>query len=406
MIGKRIITAVLTVALVLSGLPGCGSTSQPASDNQASNENASDAGEASSSTDAEPEFSSLSDPDLQRYIEDTTYEQVVEQIDSDQYFVENVQAVYVSQEYLDELAYNSKKNIYFGYNLDELEDQFQGTRYIFTLDEDGHTAVKAVDDHDDTFNQVVRNVAIGDGVILVCVTISAVSAAANAPTVSAIFAASATHAVRYGLEGAAIGAGAAVISTGMQTGDTDEILKAAALSGSEGFKMGAICGAIEGGVDEAGVLRGLTLNGLTMDEAAVIQKEAKYPLDVIRQFHSMDEYQIYQQAGLRAQMVDGKLALVRDIDLNYKSLLADGTEVTNLERMMQGYAPIDPATGKAYQLHHIGQKSDGTLAILTEAEHQGNAGILNIPGKESEIDRNAFAKVRQEFWKSFAESLS
>ena len=96
MIGKRIITAVLTVALVLSGLPGCGSTSQPASDNQASNENASDAGEASSSTDAEPEFSSLSDPDLQRYIEDTTYEQVVEQIDSDQYFVENVQAVYVS----------------------------------------------------------------------------------------------------------------------------------------------------------------------------------------------------------------------------------------------------------------------------------------------------------------------
>ena len=76
-------------------------------------------------------------------------------------------------------------------------------------------------------------------------------------------------------------------------------------------------------------------------------------------------------------MVNGKLALVRDIDLNYKSSLPDGREVTNLQRMQEGYAPLDPATGKAYQLHHINQDPNGTLAILKEAEHQGNSSILN-----------------------------
>ena len=94
--------------------------------------------------------------------------------------------------------------------------------------------------------------------------------------------------------------------------------------------------------------------------------------------------------------------MIRDIDLNYISKLDDGTQVTNLQRMDLGYAPIEPKTGKAYQLHHIGQKKDGCLAILTEKEHLGNASILNIPGKESEIDRQAFNKVRRTFWKSYA----
>ena len=69
---------------------------------------------------------------------------------------------------------------------------------------------------------------------------------------------------------------------------------------------------------------------------------------------------------------------------------------------VSGQLPIDPATGKAYQLHHIGQKSNATLAVLTEAEHQGNASILNIVGKETEIDRNAFAAIRKQFWMDFA----
>ena len=106
-------------------------------------------------------------------------------------------------------------------------------------------------------------------------------------------------------------------------------------------------------------------------------------------------------------MVNGKLALVRDIDLNYKSTLPNGTEVTNLQRMQQGYAPLDPATGKAYQLHHINQDPNGTLAILKESEHQGNSSILNNPDiVESKIDRQAFNKIRKEFWKDLGKQFA
>lgn len=114
--------------------------------------------------------------------------------------------------------------------------------------------------------------------------------------------------------------------------------------------------------------------------------------------HSLDEYLVYKNAQLSPMMVNGRTALIQNIDLNYISQLPDGSEVTNLVRMQRGYAPIEPATGKAYQLHHIGQRADGTLAVLTERQHQGNAAILNIFGKESEIIRPEFAATRKAFW--------
>ena len=146
------------------------------------------------------------------------------------------------------------------------------------------------------------------------------------------------------------------------------------------------------------MLKSATKSGLTLNEAACIQADSCLPMDVISQLHSMDEYLIYKEAGLQPIIVNGRVALVPDIDLNYVSQLPDGTEVTNLVRMQSGYAPLDPVTGKAYQLHHIGQKADGTLAVLTEAQHQGNSAILNIAGKASEIDRPGFGNTRKEFW--------
>lgn len=66
--------------------------------------------------------------------------------------------------------------------------------------------------------------------------------------------------------------------------------------------------------------------------------------------------------------------------------------------MQRGLAPIEPATGEAYELHHIGQKADGTLAVLTRDQHRKNASILNQPGKASEIDRSGFGNTRKDFW--------
>lgn len=101
-----------------------------------------------------------------------------------------------------------------------------------------------------------------------------------------------------------------------------------------------------------------------MDEAAIFQREG-YPLDVIKEFRSMEQYNICKEAGLSQQMVNGNTALIRDIDLDF----VDEMGRTNLERMQQGLAALDPATGGSYQLHHVGQRADSTLAILTRVEH-------------------------------------
>lgn len=355
-------------------------------------------------------FSGMNDPNLLRYTEDTIYENLVATLDSDEYFVENVSAVYISQEYIDELAYNSQANIYFGYTLQELAEQFQGKKYIFTLGGDGSTIVTEFEEYDDTYDRALKNVAIGTGVILVCVTVSLVSAGLGAPAVSMIFSVAAQSGTKMALSGGIMGGVAAGIVTGVQTGDMDEALKAAALAGSEGFKWGAISGALAGGASEARGLRdaaAYTNKALSIDDVAKIQRESKYPLDVIKQFHSMDEYHVFRNAGLNARMVCGRTALVPDsIDLNYMSELPNGQEVSNLTRMLKGYAPLDPSTGSAYQLHHIGQKANGTLAVLTETQHQNYSSVLHISGKTSEINRSAFAPIRRDFWMSFGQMLA
>jgi hypothetical protein len=354
-----------------------------------------------------PEFTGMSDETLLRYVEDNIYAELISELDSEEYYISDVSAVYVSKEYLEEVAYNSQSNIFFGYTLAELDDQFQGTQYVFCLGEDGTTVVKEFESYDDTYERIIEDVVIGTGVILVSVTVSVVSGGVGAPAVSMIFATSAKSGAIFALSSGALGGVAAGVVTGVQTRDIDQVVKAGALAGSEGFKWGAISGAVLGGASKLVALRGATLNGLTRNEAAIIQKESGYPLDLINQFKSMKEYEIYKEAGLTTKMVNGRLALVRDIDLTYKSDLA-GETVTNLERMKEGYAAIDPVTGKSYQLHHINQEVDGTLAILAGSEHQVNASILDTVGKEGVhkiLSDYEWAKIRSVFWKSFADGL-
>ena len=352
-------------------------------------------------------FSGMGDPNLLRYTEDTIYENLVATLDSDEYFVENVSAVYISQEYIDELAYNSQANIYFGYTLQELAEQFQGKKYIFTLGDDGSTIVTEFEEYDDTYDRALKNVAIGTGVILVCVTVSLVTAGLGAPAVSMIFSVAAQSGTKMALSGGIMGGVAAGIVTGVQTGDMDEALKAAALAGSEGCKWGAISGALAGGASEAIALKGATRSGLTMNEAATIQRESKYPLDVIKQFKSMDQYEICKNAGLYPVTVNGKTSLVRAIDLDY----VDDFGRTNLQRMKEGLAAIDPDSGLPYELHHIGQKTDSTLAILTKAEHMqgGNNSIWHEFGSASKVHNAAnealWNRQRQTFWRQLATLL-
>lgn len=420
---KRIIALVLSLSLVLAGCGNSINTSSTATSSETVQESngesvseekedsdvsvtTSEAAEVISEEAAieTPEsesvedinFSGLNDPTLLTYVENTVYEDLIDELSDGDYFVEKVDAIYLSEEYIEELAYNSKSNVFFGYTLDELEEAFQGTRYVFTLGDDGQTTVVPLEEiYDDTYDQIIKNVAVGSGVILVCVTVS-VATAGVAPAVSVIFAASATTATTFALESGALSFATAAIARGYQTQDMDQALKAGALAASEGFKWGAISGAVIGGGKEALALKGATLNGLTMNEVAAIQRESKWPLEAIKSLHSTAEYNIYKEASLApTQLADGSWAFLREI--NWK--LVDDMGRTNVQRVMAGLAPID-ATGMPYELHHIGMKADSPLAILTNAEHhsKANFSILHWADEGKNVTDAAWNAQKKEFW--------
>lgn len=387
--GRRLLVILLCLALTLQG---CAFPK------------AEQAAEGSTETvkDNEAARTAVSDGsiDLQT-IEDAVYEEAINCVGAG-YFIENVEARYVSQEYLDELAYNSQANLYFGFTLEELEETYDGGGYLFTVDSNGKTTTKAFEEYEPEFDTTVRNLAVGGGVILVCVTVSAVTAG-SAPAVSMVLAVAATEATKAAVVGGALGAAAGAINTGIQTGDPEEALKSAALLGSEGFKVGAIGGAIGGAASELAGLYGASRNGLTMSQAATIQRESKWSLETIKSFHSQKEYELYKKAGLVETTVNGKKALVQKIDWNLK----DENGITNAERVRDGLAPID-ADGKSYELHHVGQKTDSPLAVLTDKQHRskGNYSTLHKnegPGVHSEISDAEWSKQKREFWLNLLE---
>ncbi len=260
---KKLITLLLSATILFTGCSSSIIESNPtessaisSSDEISSVETASSSGEIEAELLANIDvdvnsFTGLNDTNLHRYIEDSVYAELVYKLDSDDYFVENVNAVYISQEYLDEVAFNSQSNIYFGYTLAELNELFEGKKYVFTLGEDGKTEVREMNEIADTDNEtILKNVAIGTGVILICVTVSLVAAPA-APAVSIIFTTAAKTAAISAASSAAIGGVSAGVVRGIETGDMNEALEAAALGASEGYKWGAISGAVTGGSAKA-----------------------------------------------------------------------------------------------------------------------------------------------------------
>ena len=334
---KKSVALLLSLLMILSILQGCtvqNNESTESSEPETTTEASTTTTQLNNEDGVVPEFESLSDPKLTAYMEDAVYAEVIDHIDTNKYIVENVEAIYISKEYLEEAAYNKKSNIYFGYTKDELDKQFAGTKYVFTLGDDGKTTVQKFEPYDDTYDRILLNVAIGTGVILVCVVLTVVTDGAGAPAAAAIFATSAKTGAIAAVSSALIGGTAAGVITGIETEDFDESMKAAALAGSDGYKWGAITGALTGGASEAIALHGATSGGLTMNQVAQIQKESKYPLDLIKQFKSMEEFNVYfNEAKLSTGMINGRTALLPKDTLNSKSFLnfkskqPDGTEL-------------------------------------------------------------------------------
>jgi hypothetical protein len=140
------------------------------------------------------------------------------------------------------------------------------------------------------------------------------------------------------------------------------------------------------------------MHPLTDEDREKIKKETGWSDAIVDAIKTKEEYEIYKNAGLKEAEINGKPCLIRtDIDMDQK----DEFGRTNKERMQQGLAPLDKK-GKSIELHHIGQKPDSPLAELTEEEHRGkgNDTILHDKTKESEIDRDAFKKEKEDHWET------
>lgn len=141
--------------------------------------------------------------------------------------------------------------------------------------------------------------------------------------------------------------------------------------------------------------------GLSDEQKEQIKKETGWSDDIVDSIGSMEEYEIYKDAGLVEAEVNGKKCLINpNIDMNQ----TDQFGRTNKERMEQGLAPLNK-DGKPIELHHIGQHPDSPLAELTQEQHRGkgNDSVLHDKTKESEIDRKAFDSERKDHWKTRAE---
>lgn len=119
----------------------------------------------------------------------------------------------------------------------------------------------------------------------------------------------------------------------------------------------------------------------------------------VAEYVSPEEAAHYENIGLESARVADRECLVRD-DIDWQQRDAEGW--TNLQRAEEGLAPID-RDGEKIELHHVQQREDGLLAELTADEHRGDMdAILHDRVGPSEIDREAFAEVRVDHWKSRA----
>ncbi len=399
---------VMIIILIISLLFTSCTIQNQSSDNENQNETTINSAEPLEFKTIIPEFTNLEDENLHYYLEDIVYEELITNLDNENYVIEDVNVTYISKEYIEEKAYNSQSTSYFGYTIDQLDEIFDGNKYVFTLSDENTTIVKELEEIEKTSKEIMlENILVGSGVIIITSTLSLVSPVVGMPAaVQVILAGSAEGAATIALSSAAFSGSISAISEMVVTGDFNQAADAFCMDGSEAFKWGAISGAVTGGIDKGFQLKSGTKGGLTMNEVATIQKESKYPVDIIQNINSMEQYNICQKAGLEAANVNGKTALIRNIDLNYVDEI---TGKTNLELMQMGKSPLDP-TGQKYELHHIGQKIDSPLAILEKSEHvqNGNNSIWHIltGGYENPSSQVNWSVTRSDFWKAMAEAVA
>ena len=120
------------------------------------------------------DFASMDSDELLEYVSNTLYASVANSLgDEESAGLEliDAQATYQSHEYLEEMRYNSQANVFFGHTLDELNAEFEGSRYLFTLGDDGTTQVVPLEqDATTSYEHAFDDVEFGAGVVLLAVS--------------------------------------------------------------------------------------------------------------------------------------------------------------------------------------------------------------------------------------------
>ena len=158
---------------------------------------------------------------------------------------------------------------------------------------------------------------------------------------------------------------------------------------------------------------GQNIEANTSDETDELQesleKESPYSPEVNEFISSQEELQVYKEAGLVEQKIEGRTCLIREkLDLNY---VDKQSGLTNAELIAKGRSPYDAKTGERIELHHIGQDFNGPFAELKSfSEHDLYSKTLH----KSEMDSwrrdpekvNEYAIQRKAHWKRrFEEEL-
>lgn len=141
--------------------------------------------------------------------------------------------------------------------------------------------------------------------------------------------------------------------------------------------------------------------GLTDEEKQKIKEETGWSDEIIDAIENMDQYEIYKNAGLHEEEINGRKCLVKDIDMDY---VDPKTGMTNRERMERGLSPIDSKTGEKIELHHMGQKFDAPFAELSETSEHGDGKHKTLHTSTEDSWRNdpeknkEYNTQRKEHW--------
>lgn len=145
---------------------------------------------------------------------------------------------------------------------------------------------------------------------------------------------------------------------------------------------------------------------LSDTERVQLKEETGWSDEVVDCIDTSEQADIYKNAGLHEENINGRECLVKEIDYDY---IDEKTGMTNRELMAKGRSPYDAKTGEKIELHHMGQQYDAPFAELTEkSEHgDGNHSILH-PKTEGSWRNNEtleaqYNKEKREYWKTRSE---